>query len=340
MPERKPFEMKIELTVVEDLGIKLYGKLPPVISEIVANAWDADAHNVDIKISEGRIDEDSTICIEDDGNGMSYDEIIDKYLRIGRKKREEEDTDITPGNRKMMGSKGIGKLSVFGVSKMFDVETVMDHKINSFRMDIDDILEEARERGVYHPKELEIGKKVAKEQGTAITLRLLKRRSDIPIDAVRRDVARHFSVIDDDFQVTMNDKPIASSDKYNKENMEELWKFEDVVIDDENPEWKVSGWIGTTEKPLDENERGVVVMARGKLLQVSTTFDTKVGEKYSYSYLVGEINAEFLDDKEDLIATNRQSLIWESPQGNALKKWGTETLKNISKESLSGCRPT
>ena len=35
--------MKIELTAIEDLGIKLYGKLPPVISEIVANSWDADA---------------------------------------------------------------------------------------------------------------------------------------------------------------------------------------------------------------------------------------------------------------------------------------------------------
>jgi len=50
-------------------------------------------------------------------------------------------------------------------------------------------------------------------------------------------------------------------------------------------------------------------MARGKLLQTPTSFEAKVGATYSYSYLVGEINAEFLDAEENLIATHRQSVV-------------------------------
>ena len=112
--------------------------------------------------------------------------------------------------------------------------------------------------------------------------------------------------------------------------MQYSWNFKDEVIDPKNPKWAVSGWIGTSESPLDEQERGVVIMARGKLLQTPTSFQVKVGEKYSYSYLVGELHAEFLDSEEDLISTDRQSLLWESPQGTALKEWGQAKLKEIA----------
>ena len=47
---QSPLVIKIELPVIEDLGIKLHGKLPPVISEMVANSWDADAKRVEITL--------------------------------------------------------------------------------------------------------------------------------------------------------------------------------------------------------------------------------------------------------------------------------------------------
>ena len=37
------FTMEFELTTIEHLGVKLYSFLPPVIGELVSNAWDADA---------------------------------------------------------------------------------------------------------------------------------------------------------------------------------------------------------------------------------------------------------------------------------------------------------
>lgn len=95
--QRAPLALEIGLPVIEDLGIKLYGKLPPVVSEIVANSWDADAKRVEIRLPEGPVDKGSTITVADDGTGMSYDDIAKRYLRIGRKRRDEDGTDRSAG---------------------------------------------------------------------------------------------------------------------------------------------------------------------------------------------------------------------------------------------------
>ena len=44
------YEMTIDLNVLNHLGINLYSSTPPVLSEVVANSYDADATRVDIKI--------------------------------------------------------------------------------------------------------------------------------------------------------------------------------------------------------------------------------------------------------------------------------------------------
>ena len=40
------------------------------------------------------------------------------------------------------------------------------------------------------------------------------------------------------------------------------------------------------------------------------------------SYLVGEVHADWLDDDaEDLIRTDRQSILWDSERGQASRGW-------------------
>ena len=40
------FEIKIDLNVLNHLGMSLYSNTPAVLTEIISNAWDADAQNV------------------------------------------------------------------------------------------------------------------------------------------------------------------------------------------------------------------------------------------------------------------------------------------------------
>ena len=75
------FIMSLSLNVLNHLGINLYSNIPAVLSEIVANSWDADAKRVDITIAEDQI------IIEDDGCGMSADDINNKFLYVGYTKK-------------------------------------------------------------------------------------------------------------------------------------------------------------------------------------------------------------------------------------------------------------
>lgn len=51
--------------------------------------------------------------------------------------------------------------------------------------------------------------------------------------------------------------------------------------------------------------------------------------QFARSYVVGEINAEFLDADEDRISTARNSVNWESEAGQRLQQWGESALKDV-----------
>ena len=100
--------MKFDIGTIKHLGLQMYTTLPPVIGELVANSWDANATRVEITIPEEQIDEQtSEIVICDNGMGMSDTDVRDKYLIIGRDRRDKEKSDKTPLplERKINGEK-------------------------------------------------------------------------------------------------------------------------------------------------------------------------------------------------------------------------------------------
>lgn len=70
------FQMSINLQVLNHLGLNLYSNTSAVLSEVVANAWDADAKKVSITING------DSITIADNGIGMNLSDINNKYLRV------------------------------------------------------------------------------------------------------------------------------------------------------------------------------------------------------------------------------------------------------------------
>ncbi|WP_227719084.1 ATP-binding protein [Neisseria gonorrhoeae] len=85
MSEEK-LKMSFEPTVIEHLGVKMYSHTVPAIAELIANAYDACATEVEVRLFDKP---EHKIVIKDNGIGMSFDEINDFYLRIGRNRREE-----------------------------------------------------------------------------------------------------------------------------------------------------------------------------------------------------------------------------------------------------------
>lgn len=110
MSEEK-LKMSFEPTVIEHLGVKMYSHTVPAIAELIANAYDACATEVEVRLFDKP---EHKIVIKDNGIGMSFDEINDFYLRIGRNRREEK--QASPCGRIPTGKKGLGKLALSGLA--------------------------------------------------------------------------------------------------------------------------------------------------------------------------------------------------------------------------------
>ena len=342
MSSSDPYRMDFDISTIKHLGLQMYATLPPVIGELVANAWDADATEVEITIPETPIEDASQIVVRDNGMGMSDEDIREKYLIVGRDRREKENTDRTPlRNRPVMGRKGIGKFSAFGIARKLEIESANDEETSHFAMDYDEMLEQAPHRHAEFPPLPPTG---TVSEGTTITLKHITkyRTRSISLPALRRGLARRFAIIGSrhNFKVIINSSPISVKERDMKRLLDKdkdgnpyLWELNEEI----KPEtgWMVSGWIGAldrTTSEVDGVDRGISIMARGKLVQEPFLFNAVVGQQYALSYLVGELQAEFVDQAEDTIGTSRNILVWDTEANAKLMEWGKQQVNKIARE--------
>lgn len=334
--------MRFDLNVLKHLGLKMYTRLPAVVSEYVANAWDAWATEVWITVPQDeKMSPTYEISIKDNGRGMTKREVNEEFLVVGRDRRKAEDKDYAEkdGDRRLvMGRKGIGKLAGFGIADLVKIRTVKNGQFIEFELDYGEMQNEA-ERGddattTYHPRIIDEGE-TDEESGTEVTLAHLEREQRPREKYVRQRIARRFSVIGDDFRIWVNNTEVTGDERNLKDSCEFIREYEDVPITDAEG-YTVSGWIGTLPKPTpNEVQGGVAVMARGKTVQKPITFGVAEGGtrgQMALQYLVGEIHAEFLDEEEDLIATHRTEVLWDKPLATKLRDFIESEIKEICSE--------
>ena len=340
------YELSIDLNALNHLGINLYSNVPAVISEVVANSWDADAENVRISIDTAQ----DTITISDDGTGMSKEDINQRYLKVGYRKRDEM-TKTAVFKRHVMGRKGIGKLSLFSIADTIEVRSVKGSAPGTttrsgFIMNgpkIAKAIEKGGSGAKYFPIPIR-PTTITLTKGTEITLRGLKKdvsRSEV---FLRRRLARRFSIIGTEFkfQIFVNGNEISLTDRdyYNK--LEYIWligdnsdKYADLCpnlkkkeklkgVINKSKGWKVSGWVGTfdEQKSIDEGNNTIVVQAWGKIVHEDILKDMKEGGLFT-KYLIGELRADFLDldNMPDIVTSDRQRLKENDPRFRKLKKF-------------------
>ncbi|MDB5715283.1 MAG: hypothetical protein JWO15_2680 [Sphingomonadales bacterium] len=352
------FSLTISLNVLEHLGINLYSNVPSVLSEIVANAWDADAESV--KIDWDRVA--GRIVITDDGTGMTADEVNERFLKVGHRRR-----DVQPGTtqkgRQPMGRKGIGKLSLFSIAGIVEIRTVKDGEKSAFRMCLEDIrqkVSEAGGTGVYEPVELPTSG-IDVTHGTEIVLTALRHRQTVATSkAVRKRVARRFAILGSQqgFEVIIDGQAVTPADRAYYDKIQYLWTYEDQTdvaalasnatqveartVPTSLSNLRVSGWLGTVKESgqlRDEdgdNLNRVAVFVRGKMAQEDMLADFSERGVYA-SYLIGEIRAEGLDlydgpgttVDEDAATSSRQRLVEDDSRYLELQKFLGAELKYI-----------
>lgn len=112
------------------LGQNLYTNPWTAVSELVANGIDAKASNIDILLDLSN-KSSARIEILDDGCGMSYEDLRDKYTLIGRNKRLD-----SPKDKTILGRKGIGKLAALYLSPKYYICTKTDNEKSLWSVDI------------------------------------------------------------------------------------------------------------------------------------------------------------------------------------------------------------
>jgi hypothetical protein len=112
-------------------------------------------------------------------------------------------------------------------------------------------------------------------------------------------------------------------------------------VHDDGRFYPIIGWVAyARESYRDDLMAGVRIYCRGKIAAQTNVFNRKsgfTGEFQVRSYLVGELQADWLDEGEDLIQTDRRDILWSDDLGQAFERWGQQIvalLGTLSREPL------
>ncbi|WP_434629815.1 ATP-binding protein [Pseudomonas sp. Z1-29] len=110
-------EFTVDAALFRELGERLVGKPHVALAELVKNSYDAEATEVTIEFK------DDSIIVADNGDGMSKNDFINYWLRVGTTHKQERQVTANL-NRSITGSKGVGRLSAQFLGDVLTIETV------------------------------------------------------------------------------------------------------------------------------------------------------------------------------------------------------------------------
>lgn len=318
---------------VTHLGRNLYSTIAPALAELIANSYDAYATEVYIIL------ENSYIVIADNGKGMSLDELNSKYCKIGKPKIQEDTIDnLVP--RKPMGKKGIGKLSAFSIGSEYEVFTKSknDKSWIKFKLNYD----EMKLKDPY-PTTIELLEKLPETydlynnftSGFIVKISKLRKNftSSVQQNFINK-VSRRFYIFSNDFTLKINNNIVELSKNsyykdlqiilyfgYTEHEILNIFNNKDIVFKeftDTTDKFstyiknnKIKGWIGGVNKPKDlskDGDRAFVIAYINNKIADENIFKNKSDARVANSYMVGEIQVDFLSEDSDPITSSRQGL--------------------------------
>ncbi len=360
----KRYELSIDPRILELLGPNLYTNIYYVLAELIANAYDADAHNVYVIATQ------DSIIVEDDGSGMSYtDGDIDKFLNVaGISRTNEEDSLSSELKRRKMGRKGVGKLAALSVSEEVDVMTSKNGEKSGFVLSRHP---QGNELQAIPEEDIKFNKITG--NGTSIIMKSPQYRLNKTLSVVKRNMVKIFPLVNNDFAIhilrdgveeiinsiddtyapqlcaliTLGNEFSSLADKVPNtypEIRNDVVSIRDTYSepvtmknnDGEEREYylKVNGWIGTYESTkgrkadiLDFPDNFISIYANKKMGEFNIL--PRVGaNKLNESYVVGQLHIDLFELSElpDMALSNRQGYKTDDPRYLALETYVRETL--------------
>lgn len=257
---------------------------------------------------------------------MTFDEVNEKFLQIGRHRRLYDDERTTQKGRIITGKKGLGKLALFGIGNNIQIQTTKKDIDKKLIFDLNWYEITHCEESEYKPK-FDIVDTENNKSGTTIILSDLKRYSPFDIEGTVFALSKLFNFQDTTFKIyiSLNDQTeieVTKELKYDAIETEFSWDVSNVleeICSDYDRRDDIKGKIYTTQKPAPSTIKGVSLYVNGRMANEPGFFDSSESS-HAYSYITGWVNANFIDElDDDLISTDRQSLNWETQETKALR---------------------
>lgn len=234
------YKIKLDRSVLKQLGSQLYGDTPSVIAELVANSYDADAKNVWITVDTSQ----NNIYVEDDGKGMTAQDINDSFLNIGYDKRDGH--NVTPLGRKIMGRKGIGKLAVFSLTNTVFVYSTKSNTKCGCKLDFKRITDGEEPQAISADTiTFSQDRLSADGTGTRIELHDVKKRVALSYRFIVNKLIRTFDVNDDNFSIHIR-KQDSDFKELRRSELNFLTIMDTIIVIGEDQKDKLNSVMGNS----------------------------------------------------------------------------------------------
>jgi len=284
LKQQAKIKVKVDKSHLLTLGEKMYRESIEFIRELVNNAYDADATEALVMIS------DDKITVEDNGAGMN-EKGLEQFFTVGSE--EKRIRNVSPRfGRKLIGQFGIGKFSALSLAQQFIVQSIKGKYKYSVIFDRDDWQKSTH-------WELPIRKEKAnplKKEGTKIVLNKLKKK--ISVAEVEKYLRQSVPIRAKKFNVYLNNKKISAKTITGKI----------IPINIKTMYGAIEGEIIIALNARDVDEPGVE--CRVKQVLIKRDFFS-LDKKYhqGLSRITGSVNADFL-----LLISARSDFIADNPE--------------------------
>lgn len=138
MDDNHKLKWRFDVSTFRLIGRDLITDRVTALFELVKNCYDANAQNVNVIFENvGAGKKQAVIRVEDDGYGMSFEDIRDKWMVIGTSSKRARPYSPKPFNRKCVGEKGIGRFAVDKLGDKVSVITKKEGEEKWLKVDID-----------------------------------------------------------------------------------------------------------------------------------------------------------------------------------------------------------
>lgn len=125
----------VDAGLIQRLGYELVGRAETAVSELIKNAYDADATYVRVQFNNSN-EIGGSLTITDDGIGMTLQQLTDGFMRISSSEKVHNPTSLK-FQRQRAGKKGIGRFAAQRLGKSLTIvtQTIKDDFAYSLTID-------------------------------------------------------------------------------------------------------------------------------------------------------------------------------------------------------------